>query len=69
MTKPYSQLHDNDGRCERCDKPAPSQIAVPVLLANMGPGGMPAWGTMWMCGPCIEETGRKPPDYMPPEKK
>jgi len=69
MTKPYSQLGDNDGRCESCNQPASSQLAVPVLLAGLGPGGMPAWGTMWMCHPCIEKSGRKPPEYMPPKKE
>jgi hypothetical protein len=65
VTKLHSQLHDNDGCCERCNKPAPHQIAVPVLMGGFGPSG--AWGTMWMCPACIEATGRKPPDYMPPD--
>jgi hypothetical protein len=60
MTDRRARLQDNDGKCERCDSNAP-QIAVPVLLG----GGM-GWGTMWMCQRCITETGRKAPDYMPP---
>jgi len=54
VTKLYSQLADNDGRCEGCDGTG-SQIAVPVLMGSMGPGGGAAWGTMWLCRKCLDK--------------
>ncbi len=56
MTKAHSELGDNGGLCEGCNDPATeyqTQQAHPVLLAAMGLGGGPGWGTMWLCGRCL----------------
>lgn len=53
MTKAYSTLGDNGGRCEGCDRPESvheSQSKVDVLL-----GGGLGWGTMWLCNKCFKE--------------
>lgn len=61
MTKAHSSLGDNFGRCELCNDPSTEyqvQHTHPVLLAGMGPGGMAAWGTMWLCQKCLAEKQR-----------
>jgi len=58
VTKAHSTLNDNGFLCESCNRPETQhqlQTTYPVLLANMGPGGMPAWGTMWLCQKCRKE--------------
>jgi hypothetical protein len=57
MTKAHSSVGDNDGLCESCNDPKTrhqTQTTYPVLLAGLGPGGMPAWGTMWLCSACLK---------------
>ena len=47
MTKARSELGDNAGRCESCDRPETvhmRQTTIPVYL-----GGGLGWGTMWVC--------------------
>lgn len=65
MTKAHSELHDNDGLCELChDEKTRHQVqrTHPVLLAGMGPGGGPGWGTMWLCPACLaKKTAPLPP--------
>jgi hypothetical protein len=53
VTKAHSELDDNDGRCERCNRPETKglmQTAEPVYLV----GGL-GWGTMWLCNECLRE--------------
>ena len=51
MTKARSELGDNAGRCESCDRPETvhmRQTTIPVYL-----GGGLGWGTMWVCPDCL----------------
>ena len=51
MTKAHSEVGDNNGLCELCDRgDGGAQMAVPILLG----GGM-GWGTMWMCAQCRDK--------------
>jgi hypoxanthine phosphoribosyltransferase len=58
MTKAHSDIGDNGGRCEKCDRPESVyelQRTHPVYLA----GGL-GWGTMWLCPSCYKETSDEP---------
>lgn len=53
MTKVRSELSDNDGKCELCNRTESrneQQLAHPVLL-----GGGLGWGTMWLCYSCLRK--------------
>lgn len=57
MTKKHSELGDNNGLCERCNREETRhqmQQAMPVYL-----GGGLGWGTMWCCAQCIAESKKK----------
>lgn len=53
MTSARSEIDDNGGRCESCDRPESihmAQTTYPVLL-----GGEIGWGTMWLCPDCLKK--------------
>lgn len=57
MTKAYSAIDDNDGRCESCDDlktVGEIQVPYPVFL-----GGGVGWGTMWLCAKCVVEHSKR----------
>ena len=52
MTKKYSCIDDNGGRCERCNKPGSEYLSQRTVKVRLG-GGM-GWGTMWVCSSCLD---------------
>jgi len=53
MTKAHSELSDNGGRCESCNRPESQFEAQTTFRVFLG-GGL-GWGTMWLCDACYKE--------------
>jgi len=60
MTKAYSSIDDNGGRCERCNKDGSEYLEQRTVKVLLG-GGM-GWGTLWVCSSCLDAEEKEKQD-------